>query len=284
MDAEEYRELIAQFLKGTLEQAKPSSWGGKAVLACLDRFRNEDWPGFGEAILLLAVPEFDALQGDLHYLRGNARYAQAEYAEAIGFYEEALKLRTESCQLFTPGLIRYNQFVARSFDPAFSFKEELPRLRETRREAELSDDAYLQGLVLNSYGNHYYFSGQFRRAFRLYRSAFRRFENQSRLLNTLNAIGNTIRAGIQIGAFHESERLIQKLTTRLQETGHSFMKERFDRVFAEYLAARERFEESLIHLDFTQSALAPYESAWMGLLKAQVLLALDQPGAPELLE
>jgi tetratricopeptide (TPR) repeat protein len=91
--------LLAAVVAGTLERQDPH--GPQVTLAGLakNKYLLQDYPAairlYGQ--LLNEFPGGE-MRGDYHYLRGNARFHQAEYAQAEADFREAIRLRPDYIQ------------------------------------------------------------------------------------------------------------------------------------------------------------------------------------------
>ena len=287
MNASEHDQLILAFRQGKISAFPVSTLSPSAqeYAQLLKSVSSRDWASVHRQIVeLSSSPAFSLYRGELKFLEAQAFFSEANYAAAAEAYAQAGEFHTPECTLFRRGYIDYNIYVAKTFAPDFSFGKELPLLRKTSQSARDGQDALLLGQVFNSYGNHALLSGRFKRAFEQFRAAAAQLEKTDRPINYLDSLANSVLAGLQIGAFNEATRSVQILNTRMLEMKDAYLRERMDRVYAEYLVAQERFDEAITHLDFTMSDKAPFESARMALLKAGVLLELGRPGAGPLLE
>jgi tetratricopeptide (TPR) repeat protein len=273
----EYARLIAAYRQGRLASIDPHSLVPRLspVLSLLFRYTQRDWQSFDAALWALDGEAYAPIRGDLRFLEATSYFFRAEYARAGQAYEQASASYGPGCLLYNPELISYNLYVVRTFAPDFSFGRELSRLARARKGARLKGDASLVALILNAYGNHAHDRGQFARALRLFKAAVAWHEKSGdalKLNNYLDSLGNAVRAAAQSGELAEAGRLVQSLNARVLATGDSVMKERFDRVYAEYLYAAERHDESLMHLDFSIHPGGAFETARLLLLKARLLL------------
>jgi tetratricopeptide (TPR) repeat protein len=282
----DYARLIAAYRQGRLASFDAHALDPRLgpILGLLTQYTQRDWQSFDAALQALGGETYASIRGDLRFLEATSYFFRAEYARAGQAYEQASASYGPGCLLYNPELISYNLYVVRTFAPDFSFGRELPRLARARKGARLKGDVSLVALILNACGNHAHDRGQFARALRLFKAAVAWHERSGdalKLNNYLDSLGNAVRAAAQSGELAEAGRLVQSLNTRVLATGDSVMKERFDRVYAEYLYAAERYDESLMHLDFSIHPGGAFESARLLLLKARLLLITGAGGAEE---
>lgn len=284
--AKDYEALVSSFRLGKLaaESSAPKAPGGAfgaslaPVAEHLLLYNRRDWSGFDRNAEALRGPAFDEIRGDLLFLEANSRMLRSEYDRANLLYDETLRKLKPACRLANEGLVAYNQFVIRSLSQGFRMASEISGLRRIRKAALKDGRPGVQALVLNAYGEHYALRGRFRRALRVFQAAARLQEADFRLNDMIRSATNIVRMSIQTREMGEAEKWLKMLNRLVIQAGDAFFKDRYDLVYAEFLAAAERYDEALTHIDFSVKGAVPLESVRMRLLRARILMSLDRGG------